>query len=49
MFVQGYSFTEVIGFCTNGVSMDTGSAIVDSMVNRGGLLNMMSTMSVFKI
>lgn len=46
MFVQGYSFTEVIGFCTNGVSMDTGSAIVDSMVNRGGLLNMMSTISV---
>ena len=46
MFVQGYSFTEVIGFCTNGVSMDTGAAIVDSMVNRGGLLNMMSTISV---
>ena len=46
MLIQGYSFTEVIGFCTNGVSMETGSAIVDSMVNRGGLLNMMSTISV---
>lgn len=46
MLVQGYSFTEVIGFCTNGVSMDTGSDIVNSMINRGGMLNMMSTISV---
>ena len=46
MFVQGRSFVDMVSICANGVSMETGSAIVDSMVNRGGLLNMMSTISV---
>ena len=46
MLVQGRTFTEVIGFCASGFSVDTGSSIVNSMVNRGGLLNMMSTISV---
>ncbi len=46
MFVQGFSFQEIVGFCANGFSVDTGSSIVNSMVNRGGLLNMMSTIAV---
>lgn len=44
--VQGRGFKEIVGFCANGFSMDTGSSIVNSMVNRGGLLNMMSTIAV---
>lgn len=46
MLIQGHTFKEVVGFAASGVSMDTGSAIVNSMVNRGGMLNMMSTIAV---
>lgn len=46
MAVQGMSLTDVIGACASGFKMETGNDLVDSMVNRGGMLNMMSTISI---
>lgn len=44
--IQGRGFQEIVSICAKGFSADTGSEIVNSMVNRGGLLNMMSTIAV---
>lgn len=40
IFAQGYSASEVIGFLYNGVSMESGNEVVDTICNRGGMASM---------
>lgn len=46
MVVQGRNITEVISALTNGLKMETGMPLVDSMINRGGLLSMMPSVAL---
>ena len=46
MIVQGRNITEVMSALTQGIQMDTGVPLVDSMINRGGLLSMMSSVAL---
>ena len=41
--VQGTSLTEVLSVIYNGVKVDTGVAIVDTMLSKGGISSMMAT------
>lgn len=43
MAVQGDSLTEVLGVIYSGVSVNTGLAIVDTMLSKGGIASMMTT------
>lgn len=42
IFVQGYSFTDSMGFLLSGFSIDSGVEAVNTLVNRGGLSSMLS-------
>lgn len=46
IIVQGRNITEVMSALTQGIQMDTGVPLVDSMINRGGLLSMMSSVAL---
>mgnify|MGYP000097856365 CR=1 FL=1 len=46
IIIQGRNITEVISALTNGIQMDTGVELVDSMINRGGLNSMMSSVAL---
>lgn len=46
IIVQGRNITEVMSALTQGIQMDTGIPLVDSMINRGGLLSMMSSVAL---
>lgn len=46
MTVQNHSLTEVFSACTNGLGASTGSSLVDKMINRGGLMSMMSSVAL---
>lgn len=46
MIAQGVSFTDVFKIMYAGYSADTGSAVVDSMLNRGGFTSMLSTIGL---
>ena len=46
VIVQGRSLTEVLNAMANGMGASTGVALVDSMINRGGLLSMMSSVAL---
>lgn len=43
---QGVSVTEFVNLLNSGISMDTGNAMVDTLVNRGGIQGMMWTFSL---
>ncbi|GAA0126475.1 Na+/H+ antiporter NhaC [Clostridium senegalense] len=45
-FSQGNSISEVLHALFYGVQLSTGNAMVDSLLNRGGLLSMMETISL---
>jgi len=44
--VQGRSLSQVCGAMASGMGADTGVALVNSMINRGGLLNIMSSVAL---
>lgn len=44
--LQDFSLKEVLGFMYSGFSVETGSATVDSMLNRGGYTSMLSTVAL---
>lgn len=46
IIIQGRNITEVMSALTQGIQMDTGVPLVDSMINRGGLLSMMSSVAL---
>lgn len=43
---QGVSLVEFVNLLNNGIHMDTGNAMVDTLVNRGGIQGMMWTFSL---
>ena len=46
VFVQDQSFTDVMKAAASGGKMDTGNAMVNKMVNRGGLSSIMSSVGL---
>lgn len=46
IFVQGMPFKSVLGALNYGIGFDTGNALVDKLVNRGGISSMMWTFSL---
>lgn len=46
IFAQGYSILEMMAFMNYGFSIDTGMAVVDKLLNRGGIQSMMWTVSL---
>lgn len=46
VITQGYNLYDLMVYMNNGFSMETGSDIVDSLVNRGGIQSMMWTLSL---
>jgi NhaC family Na+:H+ antiporter len=44
--VQGRGLKEVLGALANGLQMNTGVNLVDSMLNRGGLFSMMTSVAL---
>jgi len=46
MFAQGHSILEMMSFMNYGFSADTGVAVVDKLLNRGGIQSMMWTVSL---
>lgn len=49
VLVQGATISSIIQAMTNGFSVDSGVAVVDSLLNRGGLLSMLSTIGLLVI
>lgn len=45
--LQGYSVTQIGDFLYNGFSCESGSSIVDSLVQRGGMSSLLSLLAVF--
>lgn len=45
-FAQGYGLDEIVTFLFNGFEIATGNGMVDKLLNRGGLLEMMETISL---
>lgn len=46
IFVQGGAFSAAVDTLTNGFVIDSGNAAVDQLFNRGGLMDMMYTVSL---
>lgn len=46
ILVQGRTVTQMLAAMTSGMGASTGVALVDSMINRGGLLSMMSSVAL---
>lgn len=46
MTVQNRSLAEVLNACTNGLGASTDVALVDKMINRGGLMSMMPSVAL---
>ena len=46
IFVQQNDFAEVMGMIVSGFSGDTGNELVNTLVHRGGMESMMSTVSL---
>ena len=46
VFVQGRNISEIFTAMTKGMGASTGFALVDSMINRGGMLNMMTSVAL---
>lgn len=49
MVFQGVNFVELMNYAFNGFSIETGVAIVDPMLNRGGVLSMSELLVTFMI
>ncbi len=49
MVFQGVSFVDVLNYAFNGFSIETGVAIVDPMLNRGGVVSMTELLVIFMI
>ena len=47
VLVQGYSISEIGGFLYSGFTCESGSEIVDSLVQRGGMTSLLSLLAVF--
>ena len=45
-FLQGYGLEEILSFLFHGFEIVTGNGMVDKLLNRGGLLEMMETISL---
>lgn len=46
MFLQGASLADILNVAMNGYTSDTGVELVDSILNRGGMSSMLSTVAV---
>ena len=46
---QGCNFIDLLGFAANGFSIDTGVALVDPMLNRGGISSMTGLLVTFMV
>lgn len=46
MVAQGASFPEVFGGLQTGFSIESGNAVADKLLNRGGIISMMWTISL---
>jgi len=49
MFIQGFSFVDNLMFIMNGFSTDTGVAAVNTLVNRGGFVSMLSLVGILLV
>jgi len=49
MFIQGFSFVDNLMFIMNGFSIDTGVAAVNTLVNRGGFVSMLSLVGILLV
>ncbi|MEO4052725.1 Na+/H+ antiporter NhaC [Solibacillus sp. CAU 1738] len=49
VLVQGVTFSSIVKVMTSGFSVDSGVAIVDSLLNRGGLMSMLPTIGLLII
>ena len=49
MLFQGVNFVDLMNFAFNGFSIKTGVAIVDPMLNRGGVLSMAELLVTFMV
>lgn len=49
VLVQGVTFSSIVQVMTSGFSVDSGVAIVDSLLNRGGLMSMLPTIGLLII
>ena len=49
MFIQGFSFVDNLGFIMNGFSVDTGVEAVNTLVNRGGFVSMLSLVGILLV
>ena len=49
MFTQGFSFMDNLGFLMNGFSIDTGVEAVNTLVNRGGFVSMLSLVGILLV
>lgn len=47
MVFQGVGFVDLMNYAFNGFSIETGIAIVDPMLNRGGVTSMMELLGIF--
>lgn len=45
-FLQGYGLEDIVSFLFHGFEIATGNGMVDKLLNRGGLLEMMETISL---